>query len=416
MVPGLLPSPYYWWETGAMFGQLIHHWYLTGNDDYNDEIQQALLFQIGDDENYMPRNRSKDLGNDDQVFWAFSAMDAAELKFPNPPSKYPSWVALAQAVFNTQYPRWETSTCNGGLRWQIYPFNAGYDYKNAISNGGFFQLAARLARYTGNQTYADWADKSWNWMYNSPIMENYTVWDGTYMTNNCTTATKVYWTYNIGTMLMGAAYMYDYTNQNQTWGDRITKLLAAADIFFVKTAGVNAQGTRPPVNGQIMAEVACEIPLPQTCNYDQPSFKAYLSRWMSVTMQLAPFTNSTIAPILKASADAAAITCVGNGGNFCGRRWYQTTFDGYFGVGEQMSAMSVIQSNLIKNVDPPVTLQKGGTSQSDPNAAQGTGGDSSTDTITVDMGPVTGGDKAGAGILTVLGLAFAIGGGSWMII
>ena len=60
-IPGLLPLPYYWWLAGAMFGQLIHYWNLTGDTTYNDKTMEALLFQIGDDKNYMPQNRSKDL-------------------------------------------------------------------------------------------------------------------------------------------------------------------------------------------------------------------------------------------------------------------------------------------------------------------------------------------------------------------
>lgn len=71
----------------------------------------------------MPPNQTKDLGNDDQVFWAFAAMAAAELNFPNPPSDQPQWLALAQAVFNTQALRWDTTSCGGGLKWQIFSFN-----------------------------------------------------------------------------------------------------------------------------------------------------------------------------------------------------------------------------------------------------------------------------------------------------
>jgi mannan endo-1,6-alpha-mannosidase len=97
----------------------------------------------------MPENVTREEGNDDQAFWAFAAMSAAELKFPEPTSNYPSWIALAQAVFNTQVPRWDMSSCAGGLRWQFLFANAGYDYKNTISNGALFQLSARLARYTG---------------------------------------------------------------------------------------------------------------------------------------------------------------------------------------------------------------------------------------------------------------------------
>lgn len=61
MTPGLLPDPYYWWEAGAMFGQLIHHWHLTGDTTYNDVITQGVLWQIGDTNDFMPQNRTKDL-------------------------------------------------------------------------------------------------------------------------------------------------------------------------------------------------------------------------------------------------------------------------------------------------------------------------------------------------------------------
>lgn len=138
-------------------------------------------------------------------------MTAAELKFPDPPSGQPSWLALAQAVFNLQANRWDYGACGGGLRWQIFPFNNGYDYKNTISTGGFFQLAARLARYTGNTTYADWAEKSWDWMYGSPLItKEWKIWDGTSRGNNCSDADQIYWTYNVGTLLAGATYMYNY--------------------------------------------------------------------------------------------------------------------------------------------------------------------------------------------------------------
>ena len=140
-------------------------------------------------------------------------MSAAELKFPDPPSKSPSWLSLAQAVFNLQADRWDSKTCGGGLRWQIFAFNRGYDYKNSISNGGFFQLAARLARYTGNATYAQWAEKAYDWMETTPLItEDYIVFDGVQVASNCTTTSKIQWTYNVGTFLMGAANMYNYVS------------------------------------------------------------------------------------------------------------------------------------------------------------------------------------------------------------
>lgn len=165
----------------------------------------------------MPANQTKDEGNDDQVFWAFTAMTAAELGFPDPTGDdAPSWLSLAQAVFNEQAARWDTGTCGGGLRWQIYDFNSGYDYSNTIANLGFFQLAARLARYTSNETYTEWAEKEWDWFTDSVLWDNssYSVYDGTSITQNCTQADHTQWSYNYATGIAGLAYMYNHVRDS----------------------------------------------------------------------------------------------------------------------------------------------------------------------------------------------------------
>jgi mannan endo-1,6-alpha-mannosidase len=84
--------------------------------------------------------------------------------------------------------------------------------KNSISNGGLFQLAARLARYTNDATYAAWAEKIWNWSLSSPLLSNSTwnVADSTNMEDDCSTQGDTQWSYNYGTYMMGAAYMYNY--------------------------------------------------------------------------------------------------------------------------------------------------------------------------------------------------------------
>lgn len=212
--PGNLPSPYYWWEAGAMFGEMVEYWFYTADTTYNSEVSQAMVSQMGTDGDYMPSNQTKDEGNDDQVFWAFASMSAAEYNFPAPPSGSPSWLAAAQAVFNQQASRWDPTTCGGGLRWQIYSFNSGYDYKNAISNLGFFQLSSRLARYTGNDTYADWASTTWEWFKGSVLYDadTYAIYDGTSDTTNCTSADHTQWTYNYGAAIGGLAYIYNHVS------------------------------------------------------------------------------------------------------------------------------------------------------------------------------------------------------------
>lgn len=161
-----------------------------------------------------------------------------------------------------------------------------------------------------------------------------------------------------------------------------------------------------------MYEVACEGP--GTCNTDNKSFKAYLARWMAATTKMAPFTYNTIMLRLRASATAAALQCSGGPkGETCGLKWTEgAKYDGFTGVGEQMSAMEVFQSLLITKVDPPVTQVTGGTSQGDPSA--GSGGTSRQPGLSTNA--LTKKDRVGAGILTVLVLIGAIGGVTWIVL
>jgi mannan endo-1,6-alpha-mannosidase len=390
-IPGNLPAPYYWWEAGAMFGTLVDYWYYTGDTTFNDITTQALLFQVGPNADYMPPNQTKDEGNDDQSFWGMAALSAAEAKYPDPPPGQPQWLALAQGVFNTQAPRWDAATCGGGLRWQIFTFNNGYNYKNTISNGCFFNIAARLGRYTGNQTYVEWAEKMWDWVAAVGLMSSdYHFYDGSDDTINCTQVNHIEWSYNTGVYLLGAATMWNMT-QDPKWKTRIDGILETSALFFTNN---------------VMKEVACEDN--GKCDVDQRSFKAYLSRWMAATTKLAPWTTDTIMTRLAASAKAATSTCTGGAdGNQCGLKWTTSTFDGSLGVGEQMSVLEVIQSNLISEVAGPVTNATGGTSKGNPSAGSGA-------QPAIGLNTITTSDKAGAGILTMLVLITTFGGSWWM--
>jgi mannan endo-1,6-alpha-mannosidase len=167
-----------------------------------------------------------------------------------------------------------------------------------------------------------------------------------------------------------------------------------------------------------MFEEACEdvtsTANPQgTCDTDQLSFKAYFSRWLAATAKVAPFTHDTIMALLKPSAQAAASQCDGGtDGVTCGEHWTAgSTWDGTYGVGQQMSALSVVQSLLIDEAPDLVTNSTGGTSKGNSAA-----GGSSTDSSGVVEKPVTTGDKAGAGILTALVLCGVVGGIGFMVV
>jgi mannan endo-1,6-alpha-mannosidase len=193
-----------------MFNAFIEYWYYTGDDQFNAITTQAMVHQIGDYNAFMPPNQTKTLGNDDQAFWGMAAMSAAEVKLPDVGGDTPSWLALAQAVFNTQAPRWNTEACGGGLKWQIFTFNNGYTYRNTISNGCFFNLAGRLYKYTKNETYLDWAQKTWDWEMAIGVMsKDYHYFDGTDDKINCTEINHIQWTYNAGVHMAGAAAIWN---------------------------------------------------------------------------------------------------------------------------------------------------------------------------------------------------------------
>ncbi|KAK7409721.1 mannan endo-1 [Neonectria punicea] len=388
-VPGNLPDPYYWWEAGAMFGALIDYWWITDDDSYNNITSEGILHQVGEDEDFMPTNQTRTEGNDDQGFWAMAAMAAAERKFPDPPDDEPQWLALTQAVFNEYASRWDTEHCDGGMRWQIFTFNSGYSYKNTISNGCFFNIAARLARYTGNDTYADWATKIWKWESSAGLITDaYKVYDGvTIGDTNCSSIDTAQWSYNAGIFLHGASVMYNLT-ESSTWKTRMDGMLSEIVTLFVKS--------------DVIFEHFCE----QTdqCNQDQQSFKGYLGRWLAATSQMAPYTYETIYPLLVSTAKAAVAVCTGTDSGFkghagtaCGFSWLTTTYDGLVGVGSQMNALSMVMYTLVEKASTPVTATTGGTSEGNADA-----GNKNSDDVNKHQSKITTADRAGAAILTIL--------------
>ena len=407
-IPGILPGPptenkgdYYWWEGGAMMGTYIDYWHLTGDTSYNHVIMEGMLHQTGPEFNYMPPNHTASLGNDDQGFWGMSAMLAAENKFPNPPEDKPQWLALAQAVFNTQASsERHDKTCNGGLRWQVPPTNMGYNYKNTIANACFFNLGARLARYTQNDTYAKWAEETFDWLWSVQYIDHndWAVYDGGHVEHNCTDINKAQFSYNAALLLHGCAFMYNYTDGAEPWKTRIEKLIPGIlrDFFPNKIA----------------YELPCEG-RKGACSPDMLSFKGYVHRWLSVVTQVAPFTRDLLLPTLRTSAEAAIKQCTGGAtGRRCGFYWSDGVFvdpsvDKTSGAGEQMNVLAAVSSLLIDQAPAPVTNLTGGISQGNPSA----GGRAST---FEPLAPITTADRAGASILTILILSSSVGMWGWM--
>lgn len=389
--PGLFVSPYYWWEAGAAWDTLLGYWFITGDTTYNDQVKSSLLFQTGTSYDFVPANQSTTEGNDDQAFWLFAALTACERNFSNPSSDHPQWLALAQNAFDSMAYRWDTAHCGGGLRWQIFQWNHGYTYKNTISNAGLFLGAARLARYTSNDSYVEWAEKTWDWVVGLGYLNetNYFVYDGADISTNCTEIDYLQWSYNAAIFLAGSAYLYNYT-QEEIWYNRTWNLLNSIYVFFQSDTS-------------IMYEVACETV--SLCNTDEQSFKAYLARYMGLTAVLVPDTNDIIMNYLISTVAGIEQSCVGGTDNVtCGTTWLNEGWDNTWGLGQEMSALEVVQNLLITTVDPPYTASSGGSSNGISN-----------DTDTSTTSKITTADKAGAGVVTSVVLLGIIVNSWWLV-
>lgn len=88
------------------------------------------------------------------------------------------------------------------------------DGELGIANGCFFNIGARLARYTKNTTYSDWAEKTWDWVQSVGLMssDNDAIYDGAHVQTNCTDINKAEFSYNNAVYTLGAAYMYNFVS------------------------------------------------------------------------------------------------------------------------------------------------------------------------------------------------------------
>ncbi|KAJ4415349.1 hydrolase 76 protein [Gnomoniopsis sp. IMI 355080] len=336
------PESYYWWRSGNAWNSILDYMTLTGDTTYKSDLLTAISKDVGPNLDFVSPRQFYWEANDDQLWWSFVALTALEYNFDPLPcvasnvtySKCAnSWLALVTNAFDVFVKRWNSaaSTCGGGLRWQINANSSGFFYKNAISNGHFFQLSARLARYTGNETYAEWATKIWNWSEDIGVISpTYRVYDGVSDANgtNCSDLNVDEWSYNVATYMHGAANMYQYSaGDSSLWEMRVKGLLANAQrTFFGPTS-------RTP--------------------------KIILSRWMGKTAVLVPAVSDEIDHLLKLNAVAAAATCNGYNKSTCGMKWYTYAFDNQSDFCLELSALDIVQSLLLpRNAQRPGSLMR----------------------------------------------------------
>jgi mannan endo-1,6-alpha-mannosidase len=288
----LLPQPYWWWQSGTAVEALLTYGATTGDLEYEGMLINTILSQATPTNDFMTIDAT---GNDDQAWWALAAVTAAEKSLPQQGGV--AWADLALNVFNEQKQRWidGENTCDGGLRWKIQEEdgNNGWHYKNAITNGLFFQLAARLGHLTNDTEILSWAEKTYAWSTKVGLVDkDFNVYDGTDEKNGCSDLNHNQWSYNVGAYMYGAAVMAVHTEEEK-WVERTRGFIASAKRTFTEeTTGA-------------LFERKCEAEdAEEECDTDQVAFKGLLARWLGATAVILPEVQGDVEGIINKAAIA----------------------------------------------------------------------------------------------------------------
>lgn len=102
-------------DAGLLYSTLIDYWQYTGDSAHNDVVAKGILALRGPHDDYSQfifnASWTEDAGN-----WGMAAMAAAEHKLPHPgKDQGPSWLELAENIFNRFVSRWDSKYCGGVL-------------------------------------------------------------------------------------------------------------------------------------------------------------------------------------------------------------------------------------------------------------------------------------------------------------
>ncbi|KAK6501326.1 hydrolase 76 protein [Arthrobotrys musiformis] len=350
-VAGLLPSEYSFFESGVFFNTILNYAAFTGDTTYNSLFEKDFFNQIGDGANFIPKSKSAGIANDDVGYWALAAISAVEFGAKPADSSSPSYLTLADNVFNDFVRRWDDKTCGGGLRQAILSSSTGYDIKDTNSNGVFFELAARLGAQTGNKTYLDWAGKVYDWTTKTGLIGTLDtnsvgqVFAGASVQDKCQQIDQSWYSAQQANYIYGAAVMYG-TTKSSTW---LTRLNA-----FVQYTAVTYFGPQQYVDdgqSQVVTEIGCEFD--GKCTTDQKAGKAILFRSLAVGLNYDDlFTFMKVQ--ISNSARAAAKSCNSDGD--CAFKWSDLEYDATkgTGAGEKMAAIESFLSVVRRADSKPV--------------------------------------------------------------
>ncbi|RAK86269.1 hypothetical protein BO79DRAFT_246974 [Aspergillus costaricaensis CBS 115574] len=380
-----------------LYSTLIPYWNLTGNDSYNNLISKRMYSMVGLElgDGWAASDNDTNMNHG---AWALGAVTAAEMGFPADSTKK-SWLTYASQAQGTMRSTFTFSTvCDGGLEAGnsvLQPANESM--KDALSNGEFLQLSARLAYLTtgDNQSaYADDAVTIWNWCVDNDMVveSNWTVnflVTNTTASGDCTamTTNNGQYTYAYGLYMSAAAYMYSVTGA-AVWKKRAEGLLNTIMNTFIDDGVIQELGIKWKAGTGFTGS-----------NMDDDTYyalKGLLASCLAAVTRLMPETVDTIEPLLRNTAEAVAKQCSGmSNGTVCGSDWTKSTYDEDPNFFSSMSAVNAFTANLLMSRS----------SNSSSTTGSSTNGTSTDAESSGSSGGLSGGDIAGIVVGSVAGAA-----------
>jgi predicted alpha-1,6-mannanase (GH76 family) len=225
------------WQSANALGATIDYMRASGSQDFLADLRETYRAHHGRD-NFLNGYY------DDEGWWALTWINAYDL------TGNPRYLSQASDIFADMTGGWD-STCGGGIWW-----SKARQYKNAIANELFLQVAVALHQRTpGDTFYAGWAQREWSWFQGSGMITgSHLVIDGLAACRPDLTSPT--WTYNQGVLIGGLVALARMTGSRAplATADRIAHAVMDSDALSPR--GI----LRDP----------CE---PSSCDEDEPLFK-----------------------------------------------------------------------------------------------------------------------------------------------
>lgn len=167
---------------------------------------------------YPPALGGGDRFYDDNQWIGIALMDAWKV------NKKQEYLDVSKSIYDFMMTAYDT-VGGGGLYWE-----EGDPSKNTCSNGPGVLLALQLYKATGEKPFLDTALQIYNWVNKNLKDESGLYWDNVGFPSG--KVDTIRYSYNTGTMLQSAVYLYEITGEKQYLEQAQKSAKSAADYFY----------------------------------------------------------------------------------------------------------------------------------------------------------------------------------------